>query len=216
MSSVPVTITTEPDASATVPRDVLHGIRRRWHLVVVTTLVVTLCSWSLAALQPKRYRAFCIAALMPSADLNATELLRTVDSLERRNIIATVSVLATTPLTRAQVLASLPPEYAQGNYTIDSRVLPNTNLFRIEVEGDDPVRAAEMANRIPKLVGAQAAQMYRVYGVTNVSAALPPHEPYSPQPGRAIAAGLFLGILIGVVLVWGSERYRLRPNTVRS
>jgi len=206
-------IAADPDA----PRDLLlSGLRRRWQMVVVATLVVTLCSWALAELQPKRYRAASIAALMPDATLAPGDLLRTVDSLERRNIIATVSVLATTPLTRAQVFASLPPEYAQGDYTIDSRVLPNTNLFRIEVEGDDPVRAAEIANRVPKIIAAQTAQMYRVYGITNVSAAVPPAQPYSPQVARAIAAGLFLGLLIGAVLAWGSERYRTRLRTAGS
>jgi uncharacterized protein involved in exopolysaccharide biosynthesis len=206
-------IAQHPDAPSQA-NDALAAVRRRWQMIVVATLVVTLCAWALAGLQPKRYRAVSTAALMPNADLSPAEVLRTVDSLERRNIIATVSVLATTPLTRAQVMAALGPDFPHG-YIIDSRVLPNTNLFRIEVEGDDAVRAAQMANVVPKIVAAQTAQMYRIYGVTNVSAALPPSEPFSPQVSRAIAAGLFLGLIVGAVLAWGSEHFRRSARTAR-
>ncbi|MEA2571197.1 MAG: hypothetical protein QOI24_3198 [Acidobacteriota bacterium] len=204
---VPTEVATDSAAEA------VRRIRHRWQIVVVATVVVTLSAWALAELQPKRYRAVAIAALMPNEALQTGDLLRTVDSLERRNIIATVAVLATTPLTHAQVLASLPPQDSQGEYIIDSRVMPNTNLFRIEVEGDDPARAAELANRVPKIIAAQTLQMYKVYGITTVSAATPPAEPSTPRVGRTIAAGFILGLLIGAMLAWGSERFSRRLRT---
>jgi receptor protein-tyrosine kinase len=198
---------TEPDGSA----DVLLSLRRRWPMVIIVAAVVTLSAWALAELQPKRYRAESVAALAPTTALTATDVLRSVESLDRRNIIATVAVLATTPLTRAQALAAAPG--ADGDYVIDTRVLPNTNLFAVSVEGSDPMRVAGLANKIPELVSAQTFQMYRIYGVTIVSAAKVPTTPFSPRVPRAIAAGLAFGLLLGVGIAYGGDRFRRGPRT---
>lgn len=163
---------------------------------------MTLLAWMAAALQPKRYRAVSIGAVTPvAADLSSSDVMRSVDTLERRVIVASLAALASAPVTHRQARAG-------ADYRITAAVMPNTNLFRIEVDGPDPKRAAAIANQVPAILGVQARTMYRLYGASMVSEAGVPREPALPRMRRALAAGLALGVLLGAIAAWGLDRRR--------
>ena len=171
-------------------------------MAALIAAAVTLLAWLVAAVQPKRYRATAIAAVAPVAErLSPSDLLRGVDTLERRVIVASLAALASAPVTLQQAQAG-------SGYTINAVVMPNTNLFRIDVEGRDPKRAADIANRTAAVLGAQARAIYKLYSVTLVSAAAPPKDPALPRVGRAVAAGLVLGTLLGCAAAWLLDRRR--------
>jgi hypothetical protein len=180
--------------------DFTSAVARHWKVAALVAIVVTLLAWLAAAVQPKRYRATSIAAVAPLAEmLSATDLIRGVDTLERRVIVSSLAALAGAPVTQRQTRA--PRDYA-----ISAVVMPNTNLFRIEVEGPDPRRAAAIANEVPSVLGAHARAMYRLYGVTLVSEAAAPSNPALPRVGRALAAGLVLGAFLGAAVAWLLDR----------
>lgn len=182
--------------------DLTRIVGRHWKLAALVTIVVTLAAWAIAAVQPKRYRASAIAAVAPLSEmLTATDLIRGVDTLERRVVVSSLAALAGAPVTQRQTRAG-------PGYVISAAVLPNTNLFRIEVEGPDARRAAAIANEVPFVLAAQARAMYRLYGVTTVSEAVPPPAPATPRIARAIAAGAILGALLGVAAAWLRARRR--------
>lgn len=192
---VPVPVRTSAD-------DLTRAVARQWKVAALVAAAITLLAWLAAAVQPKRYRASAIGAVTPISDnLSTTDILRGVDTLERRVIVASLAALAAAPVT--QRLAQ-----AGSDYTIGASVMPNTNLFRIEVEGSDARRVAEIANRVPTVLGAQARAMYKMYGVTLISEASPPREPALPRVGRALAAGLVLGALLGIAAAWLLDRRR--------
>lgn len=179
-------------------------VARDWKRVALTTIAVTLIAWSIGSLQPPRYRASALAAVAPlGQSLEPNELLRGVEVLERRTVVATIAALAATSVTRTQAAAD-------SDYAIRAVVLPNTNLFRIDVEGADAAQTAMIANRVPNVLSAQTRAMYKYYGVTMVSPAAPPEAPYLPRPSRAIAAGLPLGILLGVLATYIARRRAAR------
>lgn len=160
-----------------------------------------LLAWLITALQPKRYRVVAIAAVGPVMDqMSPSEVLKGVEVLDRRVIVASLAALASAPM----IQRSLPA----GGYEVDAAVLPNTNLFRIEVEGASSQRAAQIANAIPGLLSRHAQAMYTLYGVTLVSPAVPDAEPLRPRAARAAAVGLILGLMAGVAAAWLLDRRR--------
>jgi len=182
--------------------DLSATIARHWRAIALIALASMMLAWLAAAMQPKRYRASAIGAVTPvSENLSASDILRGVDTLERRVIVASLAALAGAPVT--QRLAQ-----AGDGYTIAAAVMPNTNLFRIEVEGSDAKRAAAIANRVPSILSAQAKTMYRMYSVTLISEAGVPREPALPRVGRALAAGLTFGVLLGIAVAWLLDRRR--------
>ena len=162
-------------------------------------MIAAAAAWMIAALQPPRYRASALAAIAPLPEgLAANEFLRGVEVLERRTVVVTVAALASTAATRTRVAA--PKEF-----DIEAAILPNTNLVRVDVEGADPARAAAIANRVPPILDAEARTMFKYYGVTMVSPATRPATPFLPRPGRAIAAGLLIGLFIGALAAYAME-----------
>ena len=195
-------------AGAPAPTDISSELKRNWKLVILPAIATMLIAWMIAALQPKRYRASSVAAVTPVRQgLEPNELLRSVEALDRRTVVATVSALATTPLTKSKALGG------RSGFNISTSVLPNTNLFRVDVEGSDAAAAADVANRVPPLLSAQTRAMFDVYGVTMVSAASPPSQPFAPRVGRAAAAGLAVGLIIGLALVYALHALRKRHAT---
>lgn len=177
---------------------------RQWKTVVLITAASTLLAWLFAFVQPDVYRAASIAAVTPLTEgLDAEEVLRGVDTLERRTLVATIAALASTPVTRRQAAGG-----AFEDYEIDAIVLPNTNLLRVTVEGADANRVAAIANRIPEIIAPQTRAMYKLYGVTIVSPATPPEQPALPRVGRTVAAGLLLGLIVGAIVAYNTDRRR--------
>lgn len=188
-----------PAPGMPIPGGSLSRVARlNWRLIAAITVAVAGLAWIAAAMQPERYRASALAAIAPMGEgLQASEVLRGVEVLERRTVIATIAALAEMPSTRTRAAAA-------GGYDIRAAVLPNTSLFRVDVEGTNATEAAAIANRVPQIVGEQARAMFRYYGVTMVSPAVAPSSAFNPRPGRALLAGLLIGLFLGVLAAYVS------------
>ena len=211
------TATTPPPASAS-PRtpasgfgitvtgggDAFSSIRRHWQVVLGAAVLGMLLAWIISAMQPRSYRASVLAAVSPLADtLDPSDVLRGVEVLEQRTVIATMAALAMTD----GVIRQAAQGGAADGVSVNAAVLPNTNLVRVDVDAPDAARATAVASRIPALLGAQARSMYRLYGVTTVA---PPSEAdaVTPRSERAIIAGLLIGLIIGALIAYAMDRTR--------
>jgi hypothetical protein len=78
-----------PQAPVRTPADdFTSAVARHWKVAALVTVAVTLLAWLAAAVQPKRYRAASIAAVAPLAEmLSSSDLIRGVDTLERRVVV---------------------------------------------------------------------------------------------------------------------------------
>jgi uncharacterized protein involved in exopolysaccharide biosynthesis len=56
------------------------------------------------------------------------------------------------------------------------------------------------------LLGIQARTIYKMYGVMLVSPATPSTKAVLPRVGRAVAAALVFGLLLGVATAWVIDR----------
>jgi capsular polysaccharide biosynthesis protein len=196
-----------PPAAAAPRGSITRFLARDWLRIGLITAGVALLAWGLAVMQPPRYRASALAAVAPlSEKLQPNEALRSVEVLERRTVVATIAALASTPSTRSRARAT-------SAYEIQASVLPNTNLFRIDVEGANRAEAAAIANRLPALLSEQTQAMFRYYAVTMVSPATPPESPFLPRPGRAIAAGAMIGLFLGLLASYATLRRSARRGS---
>ena len=204
----PVSGTTGEPWHGSAPRP-RRLVRLNWKTVAAVALLCAAIAWVLAATEPARYRASALASIGPLAEgLSPNEYLRGVEVLERRTVVATVAALASTPLTRTRASAA-------SEYVIEATILPNTNLFRVDVEGTDAAAAASIANKVPQILDAQTRMMFKHYGVTMISPAATPTEPFLPRVGRAIVIGLVVGAFLGSLLAYLlARRAELRARGV--
>jgi capsular polysaccharide biosynthesis protein len=191
-----------PPSPAPVASSIARALTLRWKVILATTILATLVAWALAAMQPKRYRASAMVAIAPAAGVDAHEAYRAVEVLQYRTVVATIAAIASAPVTEHEARAA----GATGDYGIRAVVVPHTDLLRIEVEGPNGGEAAAIANRLPAILGKRTASMYRFFAVAPVSPADAPTKPFFPRIGRAIAAGLILGLLLGALLAYGLDR----------
>ena len=189
--------------------DAFSSIRRHWQIVLGAAVLGMLLAWIISAMQPRRYRASVLAAVAPLADaLSATDVLRGVEVLEQRTVIATVAALAETD----GVVRQASQGGSADDVSVNAAVLPNTNLVRVDVHAPDAARATAVAGRIPPLLGAQARAMYKLYGVTTIT---PPSEAdaVTPRSERAIISGLLIGLIIGALIAYAIDRTRPAAST---
>lgn len=201
----PAAYSSAPAAAMLAAGSVLGMIRRDWKRFALIVIAATAIAGIIAAMQPPRYAASALATVSPRTDLTPNELLRGMEVLEHRTLVATVAAIANTPTTRDQVRPA-------AGHTIAAEPVPNTNLFRVEVRGDSAAQTAEIANRVPQVVDAQTRAMYKYYQVAIVSPAVAPSEPFSPQPLRAAAAGLVVGLFLGLLAAYANHRRALRRS----
>lgn len=183
----------------------LLRILRRWWWVPAATLAVGVATagwWT--SQQPQTYRASAMLAVTPNSDVQSDgDVLRSLDVLERRTLLATLARIPGTRETRSAVAEAVGREPLEGlrAYRISASVLPNTNIIRVDVDGTDSALAARVANAAGEVTAAEARSLYRIYTMRSIAAAEAPTRPIHPDPRRnSLAAGI-AGLFIGAVAV---------------
>ena len=204
-----------PNPVDSIPAPSRHGTAeevrfalRTHRLVIVLAMILTaIAAWLIGSLQPKRYRASTFVAIVPLAEkLGAEEQLRATQALDQRIIVASVAALVSMPVITG---AAISP--ADRDYELRAAVLPNTNILRVEVDGTSPARAAAIANAVPAILSARTRDLFGLYGVKVVSSAGGATLIF-PRMERILAAGLVIGLIIGLFAAWLLTAIRRRPQ----
>jgi capsular polysaccharide biosynthesis protein len=180
----------------------LRLVIRRWWVPAVTLIAGVAAGFWWTSREPRIYRASAMLAVVPSSSIGDADVLRSIDSLERRTVLATFAQLPATRETRMAVAERIERDLVElARYHLGASVLPNTNIIRIDVDGPDPQLAAHMANAAGEVVGAEARSLYRIYTMRPIAAAEASKRPIHPDPRRnSLATGVF-GLFVGVVAV---------------
>lgn len=194
---------------------VFGGLRRGWWIVLLAVLVGVGSAWVFTQREPSRYLASAtlVATLSSSVD-DTGDLLRGVETLERRSVIATFAKIpgrVETKETAARRMDVDPGDLRA--YWIGGAVIPHTNLLRVDVRGPDPEVAAELANRAADVTRHEARSLYRVFTLRHLERAEPPRRPESPEPTRNLLVGGILGLFAGLALALAAEAVRTRQRT---
>jgi capsular polysaccharide biosynthesis protein len=153
------------------------------------------------ARQPPEHRASNLMAVKPSSSITEpTGILRALETLERRTVLATFARLASTRTIREAAAAAMNLETtALKRYKVRGKVLPHRNMIEIETTGPDAEVAARLANAAAAATRTEAARLYGIYEMAVLEEAQARPATARPGPVRSSMAsgvvGLFLGIL---------------------
>lgn len=175
--------------------------RRSW-IVAVAVLVSIGIAAALSAREEPRYTADATWVVTPNETIEDTsDVLRSLETLERRTVVATIARLPATSTMREDLAERLGVDASRlRGYSLRGSVVPYTNLLRFEVEGPDPELAMRAANSLPREVRSEAVSLYRIYTLREVEPADTPRTPTHPDTGRNLVVGALIGLFVGLGL----------------
>ncbi|HVS10702.1 MAG TPA: Wzz/FepE/Etk N-terminal domain-containing protein [Planctomycetota bacterium] len=190
--------------------DAVRALRRGWWLVLLVAAVATAGAAFLTAREERIYRATATLVVVPNEMVSDTsDLLRSLDTLERRTIVATLSRISGTPDTRAQAAQQLGLDGAglQG-FAIRGSVVPNTNLVQIEVTGPERERAEALADAVAEVARREARSLYPIFSLRSFATATSSSRPISPNPARNLVVATVVGVFVGVLAALAMDAWR--------
>ena len=125
-----------PEA-ASRQQSLVRAIARHWWMPLFMLLIGLLAAWVWTARETAIFRASTLLVVIPDGDLGGGgEILRSLDALERRTLLATFARLPATSESRRAVADVLQRDpSALSEFRISAAVVPNTNLIRVDVDG---------------------------------------------------------------------------------
>lgn len=185
-------------------------MKRGWWIVLASVAAaLAVAAIAMAAVEPV-YRSGALVAVTPSASItDPADVLKSLETLERRTVIATFARVSGTPESRQAVSTreGIDVDTLRA-YRVSGSVLPSTNIIRISVEGPDPVVAARYANALATQTAAQAQSMYRIYTMGLLEAATPHRDPVRPDRRRNYLVAVAAGLLVGLAAAFSVEHLR--------
>ncbi len=193
----------DPGHSAT-----LAILRRGWWLGLAVLVLSLAAAAFFTSRQDPVFRASAMMVVMPGEDVaEATELMRALDTLERRTVLATFARIPMAHETRAAVAERLARDPAElRGVRISAGVVPSTNILRVDVDGSDPDLVAAVADAAAEHMRAEAAVIYRVFSMRELAAARRPDRPIHPDPHRNLMIAAILGLFGAALSIFAFDR----------
>lgn len=190
--------------------DYAGSLRRNWIIVVVIFAITLIVTAILTTRQTPVYETSAQLVVAPSASTtDAADVVRTLETLERRTVVATFARIAATEESRIAVAQALKVPVARvRSFRTHGSVVPNTNIIRIDTRGPDPAMAASIANATAEHTAREAAALYRVYALQFLARATPPRAPVFPDRKRNYLVGAAIGLALGAAIALARERLR--------
>lgn len=185
-------------------------LARRWWVVLLVFAVTVGATGVLTARQSGVYRASSLSAVTPASRVEGNDdIIRSLDTLDRRSVIATIARVPDTSEALAAAAEDLGWEKADlRGYSVRATIVPSTNIISISVEGPDPAAAADLANSLTDVTDIEARRMYKLFKLHKLAAANAASRPISPVPRRNYLAGTILGFFLGVGTAFATDAFR--------
>lgn len=209
-----------PTASAdsgTLPRWDAREALSHWWIVPLVACGAMLVAWLLTARQTPVFQATAAMVAVPAATVTeASDMARSLETLERRTLVATFAQVAESRETlrdaagRARLSAT-----ALDQMTVDARVVPSTNVIHIRTEGTDAAASAALANAVATVTAERGSRMYRLFALEPLEAAVVASEPARPNLRRNVSIAAMLGLFAGAGLALAASlgrRVRAGPR----
>lgn len=191
--------------------EIASSLRARWWLVLLAVAVAVGASALATARQQPLYRASASLVVAPNTSIEEpADILRSLETLERRSIIATFARIPGSQEAGRAVAGQLGLPNLEG-WRIEGSVLPNTNIIRIDAEGPDAARVAQVANAAAEATRQEARALYRIFTMKVLAEATPPTRAALPDWPRNLLVATAIGLLLGLLAAYGAERLRAHP-----
>lgn len=188
------------------PSDLLsRALRDHWWIVVLLLVVSLGTTALLTAAETPVYRGTSTWVVTPIDEIeDATDVMRSLENLERRTIVATFARIATTRDTREKVEERLGlEEYALSDYRIGASVVPYTNLIRFEVQGPEAEIASRAVAALARETRNTALGMYRIYTLREFEESRAGSRPVHPDWRRNLVVAAIVGLFLGLSAALG-------------
>lgn len=195
----------------------LEAVARRWWLALLILGAVMVADLFYTMTRERTYLARTSLIISPSADVERGSLVYSVDSLGRGRIVGTYAEVLGSELVHREALERLgyPVTALNTLVTFKSSTVADTAVVQVSAESPDPVLSAEAANRAGEVGIERMTGLFPVYNLVFLSRAIPPPNPYRPDPIRNYSLGLLFGIVLAVAVSYLYDSAANRLNRVR-
>lgn len=187
----------------------LDALRRGWWIGVLAFCGTLLAAHRFTSLQTPVYRSTMKIVVGPDPGIADTqEILRTLEALERRTILATFAELAQGPDVQARAAELMAVDGSQLEaYRVSAGIVPNTNVMRVATEGPTAAGVTGLAEAIASAVGEEAQRLYAPFAVRPLTHATQPIRPALPDPRRNLLVAGVIGAFLGLGLAYLLGRF---------
>jgi uncharacterized protein involved in exopolysaccharide biosynthesis len=191
--------------------DFTGALRRHWPVALLVFIAALVATAIVTARQEPVYEASAQLVVAPAGAQSTADVIRGLETLERRTVVATFARIPSTPEVHREVAVAMKLDESR-RYGAHGSVVPNTNVIRIDAEGPDAEKTAMFANLVATATARHAEALYRVYSLRVLAAARRPGRPAFPDKRRNYLVGGALGIFAGIVSVLAMARLRGSPS----
>lgn len=193
--------------------DLLRALRAGWWIlpVVLAAALGSVAYLNHSGEERTVYQAEATLAAVPDSTVrNHNHVLRSVEVLERRTMVSTLSRIPGSGPVREMAARrmGIPLRDLQA-YRVRTNVMPSTHLIRVTVQGPDPEVAAGFANAVVDVAVEEATGYYRVFALRLLDDAAVPDRATDRDERRTYAVAGVLGLFLGVGAAYGVGVLRL-------
>ena len=184
----------------------MRALRAGWWIIPLV-LVATLgsVSYLTAGERPPSYVAASTLAVIPNASVpNDSQVLRSLELLERGTMLLTLSRISESDAVRTKAAERMgtPLESLLG-YGVQGSVLPGSHMIRISVSGPDPGIVERLARAVAAIAETETTVYYPVFALRPLESVEPPSAPVDSGERRLYAVAGVLGLFIGMGGAYG-------------
>lgn len=198
-------------------RHYLRMVRRGWWIIALAALSALVLALAKSYVTQPSYRTSARLLVSPNLlQIESGQEIYSVAALQNRTIVTTISEMLNSGSKFKEVGATLnlPPNEIF-HYKNSAVTIPEANVLELFVDGPDAQITALLANTMAQATIDDVNQIYPVYRLTVLDAALPPSSPENPKPVRDAGLALILGGVLGAVLAILQEQLRLPLEALR-
>ncbi len=186
--------------------DYFSALRKRWALLLILTIVGAGVGYGYGTLQTDTFRAQASVVIVPARGDTTSELVQGSNYVQ--GLVATYTVVATSPIVLDRVIASLGLDTTSRDLArIVSVSSPlDTTVLQIAVTGADPRKITLIANAVATELAAavenlapQTTSSAPAVRVEPISPASEPNAPIAPNTRLLALMGALIGLLLAAV-----------------
>jgi capsular polysaccharide biosynthesis protein len=192
-------------------------LQKGWWIILLAFLTTINMTLIMDYFAPPVYEAKTRMLVVPNPEsFTGQGFISSLNSLDGSSIVTTYADVFDSEFIRQAFVDSLKLTEAQKKeYTQKTVVLPNSNVLELYVTGPDADIAVQWANGVARSGIDYMKNLYQVYNLNILDAAVIPEKPISPLPSRDIPLGGVLGLIIGIILAILREQLRIPLEAFR-
>lgn len=177
-----------------------NSLKQYWWIVLLAFVLGIGSTGYFAKQKSPTFRAKATLVIVPVDGLATTrEVVDSLNTLDRRSIVATYALLPSSNTIRDRARAQLRLSEADLRpYEVRTVVVPDTNALDVTAEGPNPRFAAALAQAVADQSVFFTRDFYGIYDMKVLDWPSVPADPVGPGLLRELVAGGIFGLLVGI------------------